>query len=189
MTLLQNTPRRETKAVAEGTGPAELHCRAHEQAGSKQAFALADPRISPENCSMLLTPFLFFVSAEFCSPSHHWALPSLLGGWPCPKRSQDGVHDGSAQKQVEKSHSPSRFKQACMLKKSRRSTGSGNLASKGCQEHCILELSLLLLLKQHREGSSMSAVDVLQGAGGSPQTVRTQGLWLQQLRYVLLVTY
>lgn len=143
MTLLQNTPRGETKAVAEGTGPAELHCRAHKQAG-RQAFALAAPRISPENCSVLTTPLLFFVSPEFYSTPHRWALVSLLGDFPWPERSQDGVHDSSAQKQVEKSHLPSCFKQARMLKKARCSTGGGNLASKGCQEHCILEHNFLL---------------------------------------------
>lgn len=97
MTLLQNTPRGEARAAAEGMLPAELHCRAHKRA-QRRVFAIAAPRISPENCSALPMSFPFFVSPEHSSPPHCWALPSQLGGWPCPRRPQDGVGGSSAPK-------------------------------------------------------------------------------------------
>lgn len=140
MTLLQNTPRGEARAVAEGTAPAELHCTAHKRAW-RWAFAIAAPRIYPENCSALPMSFSFFVSPEYYSPPHRWALLSPLGG--CPERSQDGVRGSCAQKQGGKPLSPSPSEKARMLKKARQSTGGENLARTGCQEHCVLELNFL----------------------------------------------
>lgn len=83
--------------------------------------------------------FPFFCFSRILLPT------PLLGFVAGPEKSQDGVPANPAQKQGGKPRSPSPSEQACHAQKGQKKhQGGENLATKGCQEHCILELSFLL---------------------------------------------